>query len=515
MAARIQALFGQDQADARGVVLELPGVGIEGAGLVRRPSATWPAPSTNGRFQARRSRSQKLRESLVSAQIAGEVYQGSFLGADASRLTSYDAVVGNPPFLRFQFIASADLDALPEIEREIERPLGRVGNLWIPIFISSLLRLKQGGAFSFILPSEFLTGISAHVAREWLSHHSSSLRIDLFPPRSFPGVLQEIIIVSGRRVAYHDACSVEIVDNELGTREVKSIDASLRTWTALTLPTIDLTALHAALALPSIERLGDVAQVGVSTVTGANDFFTLSDDTRERYELHPWTRQLVSRARHAPGLRFTAEDWRIARDRGEPVWLLDVDLDWDDVVLHEGLRAYLTAGAERQLHERYKCRIRSPWYAVPAVRPKPLLLSKRSHHFPRLISNEVGALTTDTIYQGTTIARYEGHDAALVASFHNSLTLLTAEIEGRSFGGGVLELVPSEIMRLRVIDPRVVSRGPDSVDAIARINGYESDSLITVTNELVARSVPGLSRELLDCLEDARRILLSRRLSRN
>jgi adenine-specific DNA-methyltransferase len=37
---------------------------------------------------------------------------------------------------------------------------------------------------------------------------------------------------------------------------------------------------------------------------------------------------------------------------------------------------------------------------------------------------------------------------SLVFSFVNSLTCLTAELEGRHYGGGVLELVPSEIERL-------------------------------------------------------------------
>jgi hypothetical protein len=37
-----------------------------------------------------------------------------------------------------------------------------------------------------------------------------------------------------------------------------------------------------------------------------------------------------------------------------------------------------------------------------------------------------------------------------VYSFINSLTALSAEIEGRHYGGGVLELVPSEIRKLIV-----------------------------------------------------------------
>lgn len=38
----------------------------------------------------------------------------------------------------------------------------------------------------------------------------------------------------------------------------------------------------------------------------------------------------------------------------------------------------------------------------------------------------------------------------LVASFVNPLTALSAELKGRHYGGGVLELVPSEIERLAI-----------------------------------------------------------------
>ena len=44
----------------------------------------------------------------------------------------------------------------------------------------------------------------------------------------------------------------------------------------------------------------------------------------------------------------------------------------------------------------------------------------------------------------------KGRSSDLVMGFVNSLTALSAELEGRHYGGGVLELVPSEIERLLV-----------------------------------------------------------------
>jgi hypothetical protein len=98
------------------------------------------------------------------------------------------------------------------------------------------------------------------------------------------------------------------------------------------------------------------------------------------------------------------------------------------------------------LHRRYKCRIRSPWYSVPSVYVAPVAMLKRAHHVPRLILNTANAYTTDTAYR---IVPHPSVKAAdLVYSFLNSLTALSAELEGRHYGGGVLELVPSEIERL-------------------------------------------------------------------
>jgi adenine-specific DNA-methyltransferase len=39
---------------------------------------------------------------------------------------------------------------------------------------------------------------------------------------------------------------------------------------------------------------------------------------------------------------------------------------------------------------------------------------------------------------------------SLIFSFYNTLTLLMSEIEGRYYGGGVLELIPSEFKKLPI-----------------------------------------------------------------
>ena len=90
---------------------------------------------------------------------------------------------------------------------------------------------------------------------------------------------------------------------------------------------------------------------------------------------------------------------------------------------------------------------------------------KRSHDTPRLILNQLRAYTTDTAYR---ISVKEGTAEQLVYGFINALTALSAELEGRHYGGGVLELVPSEIEKLLVPPPGKVNPKVAELDKAVR-----------------------------------------------
>lgn len=90
---------------------------------------------------------------------------------------------------------------------------------------------------------------------------------------------------------------------------------------------------------------------------------------------------------------------------------------------------------------------------------------KRSHDTPRLILNRAGAYTTDTAYR---IRALRGTADALVYGFYNALTALSAELEGRHYGGGVLELVPSEIEKLLLPAPEAVVPDVERLDRMVR-----------------------------------------------
>lgn len=132
-----------------------------------------------------------------------------------------------------------------------------------------------------------------------------------------------------------------------------------------------------------------------------------------------------------------------------------------------------------------------------------------------MIVNEADVLTTDTIYRGRLVPTSPVTAEAVAASFHNSLTLLSAEIEGRSFGGGVLELVPSEISRLSIPAAPGMSGRLTQLDQVCRASGADSTALLDATDDALVAHVPGLTHHLLAELRGAGDTLRALRLARN
>lgn len=459
----------------------------------------------------------KAELSMRSSGHPGCVERGSALRWAAETDQYFDLVLGNPPFVRYQFVPQDDKQAIVRLADRLGIRFGGVANLWIPLLLGALARLRPGGAATLVLPTECFTGLSARAVREWLTRNLSDLAFDLFPPGSFPGVLQEVAVMSGRRTAEPIQDAPEILINEHrrsgGTRcWTHRPKASDQNWTRSLIDPPHLEALTAACALPEVTPLRQVARLEVSIVTGANGFFCVDQQLLRRFDLQTWARPLLARSRYSPGLVFDASDHANVTSSGATAWLLDFSAGGPDPTMHEPSRRYLELGVELGLPARYKCRIREPWYRVPSIRTGSLFLSKRSHLFPRLMLNDAQAFTTDTIYRGSPIASSRLAAEDLVCAFHSSLTLLTVEIEGRSFGGGVLELVPSEIARLAVVARPGLRQHLSHLDHVAR--SEDPEALVRETDLLLERSrlVPG---DLLAVLAEARLSLLARRLDRN
>jgi adenine-specific DNA methylase len=253
----------------------------------------------------------------------------------------------------------------------------------------------------------------------------------------------------------------------------------------------------------AVHRFDDIAQVDVGIVTGANKFFLVPDEVVKSHRLDKWAHPMFGRSEHCPGIVYDERQHVENAAKGNPtnfLWFREAAGKIDAAA-----KAYIRLGEEQNLHTRYKCRVRSPWYTVPSVYSTEIGMLKRSHNTPRLILNRIGAYTTDTAYR---IRTSDVGAQKLVGCFINPLTALSAELEGRHYGGGVLELIPSEIERLLIPLPESANVDLGELDkAVRNLPTYD----VLARQSKVVLGTMGLSRVKQECVLEGWRKLRDRR----
>jgi adenine-specific DNA methylase len=512
----VRACFGRlaELAPARQNLKVLEPAAGDGAFLQHMP-ADLPWAVDFRCIEATAAEAVKCAAALGRAELRGTVHCESFFAWAKDCEETFDAVVGNPPFVRYQYVSRSVRSDADRVLARRGQAFDRVANLWIPFVLASLARLRRAGAFALVLPAELFAIKSAGLVRQHLLTRFADLTLDLYPRENFPETLQDVIVVSGRAASPAPQRRVTLVDHASGRTWQHRFPASHDSWTRFLLTARERGALAWVAGRPYFGPLGRLAALGVAIVTGANAYFTVDRATVDQYRLQPWARPLLPRTAECPGLVYTPQDHRRTAQAGKRAWLLDFAADRPDPreFLHPA--RYLKLGERLGLPTRFKCRIRAPWYHVPGAVAGQLMLPKRCHRFHRLLHNQAGVLTTDTIYRGAMKPAYRRRRYDLVAGFHNSATLLSAEVEGRKYGGGVLELVPSEVARLAV--PLLpVGQHLRELDALSRTNGGQADKddhLVEATNALVVDCRPEL-RGAFEILEAARQRLRHWRFER-
>ena len=430
-------------------------------GLARLPNN---APQVQA-FELDPLEAAAAREVARSAGVQAQVVAGDFLQwllAHAGAEPAFDAVVGNPPFIRYQYLDGALQDRAQRLITTLGLPFTKHTNAWVPFVVGSLAQLRPGGRLAMVVPAELLHVLHAQSVRRYLLRECA--RIVVLDPEElwFAGALQGTVLLLAEKakVSQPRRGLAQVAVSRIRGRADLAEPASLHIARASFVPgeqlpgkwMLALLTVHERELLATLARhqdvhaFSEVASVAVGIVTGANKFFLVPDSTVAEFDLQAFAHPMFGRSEHVPGVLYDDATHRENQRLGLPSNFLWFNPS-ETTPLSPRVQAYVQAGEAQDLHKRYKCRSRDPWYRVPSVFSAPVGMLKRSHDFPRLVLNRAAALTTDTAYR---IVPKAVPAPQLVLGFVNSLTALTAELEGRHYGGGVLELVPSEIRRLLV-----------------------------------------------------------------
>jgi adenine-specific DNA-methyltransferase len=435
-----------------------------------------------------------------------------------------DTVIGNPPYIRYQeFAGGVRLEAL-ERASDAGVQLNRLASSWAHFVAHAMAFLRPGGRLALILPAELIHTTYAAPLRDHLRRSFEDVHVISFREAVFPDVQEEVVLLlaagkengPGRLCLSEVQTSSDVADLQgiLPGSEVFAPDEEPKKWIPGHTAHPGAVTLDHLQNLGLLNRLGDVGKASIGFVSGANEYFVLTPGEVAHWRLPSSSLQpALIRARQLPALQITPGDIDKMQSQGERclLWLPRAELTSAE-------RAYVQMGERQGYAERYKCRVRSPWFRVPGVMAPDAFLTYMSDVVPRLSLNRARVVASNTLLTIRLTGIPTALRRAFVIAFYNSATLLSCERVGRSYGGGVLKLEPREADRILVPTADLVARHKDSLlklaakmDAALR-KGREGclDEVVAAVDAILF----GSERIPRDEMAAARRSLYERRQTR-
>lgn len=461
------------------------------------------------------------RALLQAGGFEARVDVGDFFAAQPE--PTFDAVIGNPPYVRYQDFSGEDRTRARAAALAGGVRLSALASSWAAFTVHATLFLKPAGRLALVLPAELLSTNYAGEVRSFLMRRFARVRLVLFTERVFPGVLEEVVLLLAEGEGPTDHCELHQVHDagQLAgkTRTVSSWSPTdpQGKWTPALLGPDALAVYREVMGHDDFTTLQGWGETTLGAVTGNNGFFALAESRVADLGLGSSDVVPLSPpgSRHLRRLAFSRSDWDSLRRRDGRVWLFRPSGEPSPAAWE-----YIADGEREGVDRAYKCRVRDPWWRTPIISPPNLFVTYMNADTPRLSANGAGVRHLNSVH-GLYLHRGLSPQAAAllpIASL-NSMTLVGAETVGRAYGGGMLKLEPREADLLPVPAPPLVDLNADRLAALeARVLGALAqarlmDAVRVVDQALLERGL-GLSRCEVESLQSAYVALSARRTAR-
>ncbi|MEM5500435.1 N-6 DNA methylase [Ahrensia kielensis] len=437
----------------------------------------------------------------------------------------FDVVVGNPPFIRYQSFPEPHRSRAMDIMHELGLSPNRLTNIWVPFVVAAAATLKEGGRMALVLPAELLQVSYAAQLRSFLTDRFGRVNLIACNELFFEKAQQEVLLLLADEArpapSASNPCKVNLTESESVADILKRTprdvlrDASPKTvchgsekWLKYFLNAEEISFMRALRAGANTTELGTYASVNVGVVTGKNQFFVMRESEVEELGLQGYTIPLIGRSAHLDGAIVDKARWRALADEDQRVHLLHL-APINGTEPKGALASYIRLGEVQEVNKGYKCSVRTPWYAVPSVYVPDAFVFRQIYDFPRIVLNEADATATDTIHR---LRSYGADPRAIVSNSYSYLTAASAEIEGRSYGGGVLELEPTEAQKLLM--PATLGDALPLEECDALIRAGRLENVLEENNRRILMRQMGLSKAECAMLRGIWEKMRNRRLGR-
>lgn len=383
------------------------------------------------------------------------VHEGDFFAWASETRERFECAAGNPPFIRYQSFKGEMRQRAMALCAAQGAAFSGLASSWAPFLVATAGLLKPKGRMAFVVPAEIGHAPYAAPLLEYLVGSFSKVHIVAVREKLFPSLSEDCWLLYadgyGGKASHID---LTVCDRFTPSRTPPkpTVKVELDAWRAIwkgrlrpyLLPSSIREIYAAALEHPETRRFSDIASVGIGYVSGDNGFFHLRPSEARRWDIPTALLQPTLRnGRAMPQdqiTKATVEAW--ARS-DEPMLLLRLERGQE---LPTAVTRYLDSSAGQAARQSYKCRNRSPWYAVPDVHVPDLVMSYMAGRSANLVKNVAGVTCTNSVH--AVRVRDKKLASKLLPLWSTPFVRLSCELEGHALGGGMLKLEPREAGRI-------------------------------------------------------------------
>lgn len=453
---------------------------------------------------------EKTNQLKKKYDLKCKVICSDFISYSLHESRKFDLIIGNPPYISKKNIPQDQFNQSLEIAKYFNLDKSILQNLWVSFVLSSIKMLENNGSIFFVLPFEFLQVQYAEKLRNFLEIKFNTIEIVTFEERIFEDIEQDVCLVyltnETKGKPYIKYCTYKNANVEEKTFEsIIMRNKPLKKWSNCILNDEETERLMNL--AHKYKRIASYGEISPGIVTGANNFFILPKNKADALCVPPSNiLKIITKSSVIPWLlRFTKQDFDSLCVEDYNTHMLSLT-GLDEKLFSGELKDYIKKGETEDIHNRYKCSHRKRWYDVPIVKNGEACFFKRYHHIPRVILNQEQIHTTDIIYNIRLLPEYDPE--SFTFCFYNSLTLALCEYNGRFYGGGVGELVPSEFKGIALPYKKIRKQSVDKLDRLFR-EKTKIDKIIDYVDSIV---LSDFQQEEILLLQNIRKRYLDRRL---
>ena len=467
------------------------------------------------------NKSKKVLEDIDNAQVINDDFYNFYVNCKEK----YNLIIGNPPYIRYQYLTTFQREKQAEVLIKNKMKSNKLINSWVFFLVACIELLEKNGKIAFVIPAEIMQVAYADDLRKYLSKHLSKITIISFNELLFEDAEQEVVVLIGTKKDKEKECLIsnslydnlndfikEYDENNLKYEKILTNDK----WTRYYLNEDENNVIEDIKKDKRFRRIGDIGLVNVGITTGNNDYFSLDDNYVKKYDLKKYTKPLIGRSSQTHGLVFNEDDWNKNVSKGVKAYLLTINENVNVEDMSKEQQEYIKIGEDNEENKGYKCRIRKKWYSVPSIWIPDAFLLRRSNIYPKFVLNGIDAVSTDTMHRIKIKEKYD--NKKILLSYYNSISFAFTELCGRSYGGGVLEILPKEAEN--IIIPNIDDMDEQNVNRLVEIlddnirNKKDIRDAINIMDKEILEDYLGISTNTINMYRKIWKTLNERRMNR-